>query len=433
MKKPQFFHPYKGFECLNCGHPLNGEENFCPECGQKNDLRKISVKEIILQFFSGFFAFDNLFFRTLKPLILHPGKVSKDFIAGKRKMYSNPFQLFLHVSIIFFITINLIASFQRFSSIESEEKEGISKQTDLPELYTHYNQVRFNDLFIKNLDSIDNHSHFYLELKNPSNDKNRKDSIFEFIHEFGVKLVFPKYDKEKYIVDVKDYKLFSQHYTHTTLFLKDYLYSKNINYQINEKYFQPIESSLAKTLSNLTGNKKLGIFTDFYNQNKELIPNEALDSLHVPKTTSNLFLYQKAAEINKLTLDKEFRQDYFNSVLSNTSLALFILLPLFTFIFWLIYIRSNYTYSEHLVFVFNIQTVFFILLLVSTILDKVFKTELFTLLAIVIFTFYLYKSLRNFYGQNRIKTLLKYLFINFFYLIFGIIGFLVVSFLVFLL
>ena len=48
----------------------------------------------------------------------------------------------------------------------------------------------------------------------------------------------------------------------------------------------------------------------------------------------------------------------------NLSISLFIFLPIFTLFLMLLYIRRKYTYMEHLVFVFNTQTVFFLLLLI---------------------------------------------------------------------
>jgi hypothetical protein len=51
------------------------------------------------------------------------------------------------------------------------------------------------------------------------------------------------------------------------------------------------------------------------------------------------------------------------------------------------------------------------LLILSVAVDQVFGWS--TLgLALIIFGIYLYKAMRKFYGQNRIKTLLKYYFLN---------------------
>ena len=90
----------KGLECLNCGQPFIGNENFCSYCGQKNTTKKLSFTYFISNIFSGFTSYDSRFWKTFIPLLTKPGKVSKDYVEGKRARFVNPFQLYLNVSII---------------------------------------------------------------------------------------------------------------------------------------------------------------------------------------------------------------------------------------------------------------------------------------------------------------------------------------------
>jgi len=108
FKLQQFhFEQTKGLECLNCGQPLLKEENFCSYCGQKNTTDRLSFNNFMNSLFSGFFAYDSRFWRTFIPLLIKPGKVAKEYISGKREKYVNPFQLYLHVSIIFFLILGI--------------------------------------------------------------------------------------------------------------------------------------------------------------------------------------------------------------------------------------------------------------------------------------------------------------------------------------
>ena len=91
-------------DCLNCGQPLSTADKFCSYCGQKN-IQKLSFSSFIDQIISGFFSYDSRFWKTFIPLLIKPGILSKNFIEGKRARYVNPFQMYLHVSIIFFIII----------------------------------------------------------------------------------------------------------------------------------------------------------------------------------------------------------------------------------------------------------------------------------------------------------------------------------------
>ena len=100
--------------CLNCGHPFTGHENFCPECGQENKGNKISFKNFVGELFSGFFNFDAKFWTTLIPLLTKPGKVSRDYIEGKRQLYTNPFRFYLTVSIVFFLLVGLSSTINKY-------------------------------------------------------------------------------------------------------------------------------------------------------------------------------------------------------------------------------------------------------------------------------------------------------------------------------
>jgi len=87
----------------------------------------------------------------------------------------------------------------------------------------------------------------------------------------------------------------------------------------------------------------------------------------------------------------------------------------------LVYIRKKYTYTDNLIFSFHNQTLLFILLIISFLIDAIFNIST-SWLALVVFAFYLYKAMRNFYGQGRFKTIIKYLFLNMIFFILAGIG-----------
>lgn len=88
--------------CSNCGTELLKEENYCPNCGQKNTDLNISLHELIHDFAGDYFTFDSKFFRTIGPLIFKPGFVAKNFIDGKRQRYIAPLRIFIFLSFITF-------------------------------------------------------------------------------------------------------------------------------------------------------------------------------------------------------------------------------------------------------------------------------------------------------------------------------------------
>jgi hypothetical protein len=85
------------------------------------------------------------------------------------------------------------------------------------------------------------------------------------------------------------------------------------------------------------------------------------------------------------------------------------------------YIRKKYTYTDHLIFSFHNQSLLFILLIVSYLIDAILKTESGGLF-ILIFAIYLYKAMRSFYGEGRFKTIVKYSILNTVFIILASIG-----------
>lgn len=89
-------------KCPNCYTSFNISYKFCPACGQINSELKLNFKYFVSEFLSGMFNLDSKIFRTLKLLFFKPGKLSKEFIAGRRKAYIPPVRLYLIGSLIYF-------------------------------------------------------------------------------------------------------------------------------------------------------------------------------------------------------------------------------------------------------------------------------------------------------------------------------------------
>jgi len=119
---------YRGDHCLNCEHPLDISDKFCPNCGQLNSTKKLSFDDFFNEFFSGIFAYDSRLKRTLRALLFTPGKISKDYIQGKRIRYANPFRFYLSASIIFFIIWSFTTNFDGINSENQVPIEELSEE-----------------------------------------------------------------------------------------------------------------------------------------------------------------------------------------------------------------------------------------------------------------------------------------------------------------
>ncbi|WP_460473774.1 DUF3667 domain-containing protein [Emticicia fontis] len=81
--------------CLNCHQPNEQTNQFCPNCGQKASVHRINTHFMIHEVIHAFTHADTGFLFLFKELALRPGEVVKEYVAGARKKYYNPFNFFL--------------------------------------------------------------------------------------------------------------------------------------------------------------------------------------------------------------------------------------------------------------------------------------------------------------------------------------------------
>lgn len=94
--------------CRNCGARVGGE--YCSACGQhegRADRRFLDLAEDLT---GDVFDLDSRFWRTLFALLFRPGYLSAEFIAGRRARYLPPLRLYLVISFILFMAINIATS-----------------------------------------------------------------------------------------------------------------------------------------------------------------------------------------------------------------------------------------------------------------------------------------------------------------------------------
>ncbi len=87
--------------CLNCGTTLGGQ--YCGHCGQRSRSRLISIWELLQDAFGDLLELDSRLWQTLIPLVTRPGKLTRDYLEGRRARYMPPFRTYLVLSIVFFL------------------------------------------------------------------------------------------------------------------------------------------------------------------------------------------------------------------------------------------------------------------------------------------------------------------------------------------
>lgn len=325
---------YRGEECLNCNHPLDRSDRYCPNCSQINSTKKITFKDLISEFFANLISYDSRFRKTLSNLIFKPGKISKDYILGKRLTYTNPFRFLLSVAIVYFIIISFSSDLSELDRISDTKKNN-------PINFNQFNVTEGNkNVTMINIDSIRLNS-------------KRLDSI---------RMLHPEtyYDS----IDKKS----------------------------------PVNRFFAK----------IDFFRAGIEQNKFYTYQEALNASKIEPSFESKTTFSAARSIVKVSKQPG---SFLNYLISKIPIIIFLFLPFFAIFIWLIYNKKQFSYMDHLIFGFHNQSMFLLLLIVSLIIELIFKIDL-SGPFLIVFLFYLYKAMRNFYAQGRVKTILKFIFLN---------------------
>lgn len=94
--------PYSA-HCRNCG--ALAELAYCPVCGQETRIGLPTVREFVGEFLRENLAIQGQLARTLVLLLLRPGQLTLDYVAGLRRRYVRPLRLYLGLSLVFFALI----------------------------------------------------------------------------------------------------------------------------------------------------------------------------------------------------------------------------------------------------------------------------------------------------------------------------------------
>jgi hypothetical protein len=93
--------------CLNCGTELKGP--FCYYCGQPDKNLMRFFPALLRDLLEDVLDLDSRFIRTLRPLLFHPGKLTRDYLDGRRFRYVAPMRLYIFSSMLFFILAGTLA------------------------------------------------------------------------------------------------------------------------------------------------------------------------------------------------------------------------------------------------------------------------------------------------------------------------------------
>ncbi len=104
----------KKWTCPSCGRVR--ATAFCPGCGEEPlRPRDLSLRDMSGQFLRGFSSVDGRLMRSFRTLLTRPGELSLAHVAGRRRAFLGPLQLFLIANALFF-AIQSLTHFNILSS-----------------------------------------------------------------------------------------------------------------------------------------------------------------------------------------------------------------------------------------------------------------------------------------------------------------------------
>jgi quinol monooxygenase YgiN len=127
-----------GVSCANCEARLTGQ--YCADCGQRAGDRMISVWELVKEASEVLTSLDSRLWRTLGMLLFRPGRLTSDYLLGRRARYIPALRLFLGLSLVFFFLFSIDTSFGVEG--DGEGGNGLNLQIQLEDDESHGSVVR---------------------------------------------------------------------------------------------------------------------------------------------------------------------------------------------------------------------------------------------------------------------------------------------------
>lgn len=111
--------------CPNCG--VVAADRFCPRCGQRQGARLASVRRMVRDVAEDQLAINATLPRTIVGLLVRPGFLTREYVAGRMARYVSPFRLYLATSLLFFIVLPLVADFDRLWAVVEPQVQAVAR------------------------------------------------------------------------------------------------------------------------------------------------------------------------------------------------------------------------------------------------------------------------------------------------------------------
>lgn len=322
--------------CANCDHPA--PKNFCPACGQKTHIETPTLWEFIHEYLHHYIALEGTLTRTLWMLIAHPGRLTAEYVAGRRQRYIKPLQLYLTMSFIFFVLFGLFGHLP-VSGGDIEKAQTANKENVMKEL-----------------------------MDDPDEDVAATAASIGNILESSKANVKKDSDSGKAGQSVGENGVLQE---------------------------APEESAASETVENTHASTPPKV--------KSQLEGSPIAIAWIKRAAKRFKDYEHHPEETRKELGKE--------ALHKAPYAVFVLMPVFAFLLWLVYFRRHLVYGVHLVLAFHLHAFTFLLFLLLMI--PFVPSELLT----IGFPVYFVIALRQVYHGRWLAQILRALVLMGLYLI----------------
>lgn len=384
--------------CLNCNYEVKTENKYCPNCGQENADKRISLLLLLQDAFATAFNFESRVFKTIPYFLFFPGRLTTEFLEGKRVRYMHPFKIYLLSSLLFFFVVIKLFT----PAIETAIRNIDKKTEDLNVNLTLNDSTNTNNSTEKRF--IEDVPTEFIKgvQEGMDNQRNLQDSLEQdtISNEMLEKIRI----QQKSITDS------------LSQILADVSSGKITNATINIDSLENLMKdsvTLAQTIYsfNKKANQEVGGFRRFLRliRDRKMTPEGLLDSLNNDKTAMNM---QFAEQLLKIGRNDE--AIFLANIVNNIGTLMFFTLPILALFFMPFYIRRRKYYIDHLIFTLHLQAFTFVIL---TLVAVFFHWELYsiTIILCVLLIVYVWFAFKKVYKQGFLKTTIKAYIISFLY------------------
>lgn len=381
---------HKSETCLNCKFPLRPDDNYCPNCGQENNIRNLKVRYLIVEFFDGLYCFDTKIWNTIKASIIKPGRMTSDYLEGKRVRYVPPLKLYLFISFVFFLFLGKLSD----NAIDSSNINGnIINTDDVGTMSLSINELLGNKKKYYSNDSADV---CMIEF-----DFRSKDSLLQVLanlqtaHDTVLNKLLLHEDIDTNTITRENLRkaLALIPLTNTALdsIKPKYEVYNKVKFDTKEEYL-----AFKQKVPNYN-NKQLDSVLTAYGENASWFNRQMLRKMAI-------YDFKSKDSIKLLT----------QAILKSISLTMFIMMPLTAILLLLIFYRRKY-YYEHLIFSIHQHTIFFIIFSLILVIQIYISESVGQKLwgwSFLLCMIYLIISLKNNYKQSWGKTIAKFMLMS---------------------